>query len=130
MARSLGTQNRTMLDLGALFERNARRRAAVASVRCTLHAVDAQKWHVEESVVAGPGVSLTFVVVGPTGIFALVVTDGSWSLSDIKLLTCATRSLDESVPSFARPIYGAIVIDNSAAAPRLWFAPDGSSAWV
>jgi hypothetical protein len=70
------------------------------------------------------------VVVGPTGVFALAVTDGPWSLSDIKLLAMATRSLAESVPPLAPQFHPAIVVGKSAAEPREWFADDGAGAWV
>jgi hypothetical protein len=130
VTRHRDSKSEAVVQLRARFERNARRQAAEASTRRALNDLDRHRWHVEQSVLIAHGVCTSFVVVGPTGVFALVASDGPWSFSDLKLLARATRPFAALVPYLARRFHPAIVVASSAAEPREWFADDGSGAWV
>jgi hypothetical protein len=130
-----GTSRRSVGDgpiaeLGARLARDARRRAAEATILDVVRSLDEDRWHVEESVVAGPGVHVSFVLAGPTGLFVVVATDCAWCMADIRLIASAAKALSRSASSYPGGVRAAIVVADTAAEPRQWFAEDGSEAWV
>jgi hypothetical protein len=129
-ARTRRIHDSTLAPLAARIERRRRVLAAEAELRTQLEQIgSADDWLCVQSMAGACGVTIPFLVVGPTGVFVLAASDGGWHLSDLAVWAPAVAAVKRALPGYPDPVRLAIVLVFDRAEPRRWYC-QGGGGWV
>jgi hypothetical protein len=108
------------------------RRLVAAEERVARELTRADGWVVERYVLVGLH-RVPFVLIGPSGIFALCATDGAWTLYDLEVLSSLGDELRDRLPGYRGRVEAVVCLAYDRANPRAWYGgPDrgGRGGWV
>jgi hypothetical protein len=116
--------------LADVLERS--RRLIVAEDRVARELAGVGGWVVERYVLLG-NQRVPFVLLGPSGVFALCATDGAWSLYDLEVLSCLGDELRDGLPGYRGRVEAVVCLAFDHAEPRAWYGGadrGGRGGWV
>jgi hypothetical protein len=90
--------------------------------------LDRAVWHVEPNVLSN-GVTVPYVICGPTGVFALAASH-AWSVVDLAVLDRLSRELAAMMPGYPDPVRTGVYLPFDDGAPRSWFDGQGRGGWI
>jgi hypothetical protein len=127
-----GFSDGLIASFGCLLERSRRRHAAEEQVAKELRNLALGHWLVERDVLLGGG-RVPFVIVGPTGIALLAVTDGQWEVSDIVRLARLGAHMRARLESYEGRTHAGICLAFDRMPPRAWYGgvdDRGRGGWI
>ncbi len=119
----------TVIALAHRIEQNRRLNVATDEVAVQLDRLDAARWLVARDVIA-EGWRFRFLVAGPTGLFALEVTDGGWTLDDLSLLHGGAERIRDTAFGYPDPVRLGVVVARSERLPTQWWNAAGAGGWA
>jgi hypothetical protein len=117
-------------DLTDVLDRS--RRLVAAEERVARELACADGWVVERYVLVGTR-RVPFVLVGPSGVFALCATDGAWTLYDLEVLSRLGDELRDRLPGYRGRVEAVVCLAFDHAEPRAWYGGadrGGRGGWV
>jgi hypothetical protein len=105
-----------------------RRGRARARLGEELGALDATHWHVERDVICR-GATMPFVILGPTGVFALSASH-EWAFSDLAHLARLSKDLSAMIAGYPDLIQTGLYLPFNEQPARAWFDGRGQGGWI
>src|SRR3954452_24459727 len=122
---SRGTQPAALVAVSRLAEVLDRsRRLVAAEERVARELACADGWVGERYVLVGTH-RVPFVLIGPSGIFALCATDGAWTLYDLEVLARLSDELRDRLPGYRGRVEAVVCLAFDHAEPRAWYGGAG-----
>jgi hypothetical protein len=114
--------------VAALLSVSLGRARARGLLRRELDVLDARSWLVEYDMRLG-GVTIAFVLFGPTGVFALTASE-TWVMGDLSVLRAAADELAGALPGYPDPVRAVLYVPREGGGPRWWCNGHGDAAWI
>src|SRR3954454_14910576 len=96
------------------------RRLVAAEERVARELACADGWVIERYVLVGTH-RVPFVLIGPSGIFAVCATDGAWTLYDLEVLSRLGDELRDRLPGYQGRVEAVVCLAFDQADPRAWY---------
>jgi hypothetical protein len=94
-----------------------------------LAVLDRDAWLVERDVTLTNGLTIPYVLFGPTGIFA-VAASTKWTIADLSILDDCARILNGVFPGYPDPVRGVICLPHDSGEARAWYDGQGRGGWI
>jgi hypothetical protein len=127
-ARARRTEDRALARLGDELHEHRRRGAARTRLGEDLGVLDRTLWHVERDIICR-GVTMPFVIFGPSGLFAFSASH-EWAFTDLAYLDRLSRDLGAMISGYPDPVRTGMYLPCHDVPARAWFDGRGRGGWI
>lgn len=119
----------TLAPAGAWLHGNRERNHACARLGEILARLDRGAWLIERDVRLSNGLTIPYVVFGPTGVF-LIAGAPRWFIYELPTLHDCAVAIATELPGYPDPVHGILCLPLDPGEPRAWFDARGRGGWV